>query len=222
MAGIDRPWLLVPVKSIRLGKSRLQAALTDEQRRAMACFLIRRAIDVAGAYPGLDRALFITDAEDTLDFVASCGARVMRQLTNGGLNAAVEDGIRQLYAEGVRGVIVAASDIPLVTPDDFADLVSAAAREYCIICRDAARTGTNAIYLPRPASMKFHFGPDSYLRHSQEVRRQGFTQKPYENYRIAADIDLPEDLPRLLECPRLPPGISRIIHAGSGLRVRAG
>ena len=61
---LERPWLLVPVKSLRCGKSRLESALAPAERRRLNEFFLRHMIAVAGQFPGLARTAVVSDADD--------------------------------------------------------------------------------------------------------------------------------------------------------------
>ena len=54
-------WLLIPVKSLADGKSRLQAVLADDARRQLNQMLLIRALAAASGYPGVARTGVISE-----------------------------------------------------------------------------------------------------------------------------------------------------------------
>ncbi len=197
VAGIHThdPWLLIPVKSLGGGKSRLGPVWDAPARRALNEFLVRRMLQISSEVPGAHRTAVISACEDALLLAKSYGIHAIRQLSEPGLSCAAEEGLAALRGLGATDVLVLASDEPLVRPSDIRDLSERGARHReVLICPDKHNAGTNAIYLPCQASLRFQFGEGSCRKHFREALRAGLVPRIYLNKRIAFDVDTPADL----------------------------
>ncbi len=188
------PWLLVPVKSIATGKSRLAPILEHGPRRQLNELLLYRAIETASVYPGHDHTAFISECDEVIAMVEAYGFLAIRQTGGAGLNAAATQGLAELRRRGSRPVLLMPCDEPLVRPADLQRIAAIGAEcRGVVICPDKHGTGTNALYLPPDARITFQFGEHSLARHCHEARRAGFPPRVHYNARIAFDIDAPQD-----------------------------
>jgi 2-phospho-L-lactate guanylyltransferase len=118
----------------------------------------------------------------------------------GSLDAALALGVRTLRAAGAGAIIIAAGDLPLLRSDDLIGLARLGSRTGAVVvCPDRHRSGTNALYLPPGARLRFQFGPRSGLAHRREARRAGLAALVHGNPRIAFDVDTPEDYAHWLQ-----------------------
>lgn len=192
-------WLLLPVKGLAAGKSRLCGCLDDSTRIALNEALLRRAVSNACAFPGGAHTLVISACERALRIAADLGARTRVQRSTSGLNGAVREGVAALRCLAARRIVVLMADLPLVRCRDVEMFVSGVADERCIaMCPDKNGTGTNALMLPADARMSLRFGGASLDYHWREALRSGFVPRLHRDPRIALDIDTPRDLLRWL------------------------
>jgi 2-phospho-L-lactate guanylyltransferase len=189
----DIPWCLIPVKSLRCGKRRLETALSDADRLYLNELFLRRMLAVAAVFPGLERTAIVSDANDTLSLAACLGALTIRT-PRVELNAALADGRDELRRRAVARVVVLPVDLPLVGASDIRELAALGEQNPVVIAADRDGSGTNALALHTDAALAFHFGVGSYRAHQLEAYRCGFRPLLHANARIAQDVDLPADL----------------------------
>jgi len=192
--------LLIPVKSLRLGKGRLAPALNAAERLHLNRYLLRRTLSIAASFPGLDRTVVVSDADDTLSQALSHGGITIRS-KHASLNAAVAEGRDALLRRGISRIIVLPVDLPLLESDDVREIDQLSDDPSVIICPNHNGTGTNAIAISGTLPLAFRFGADSYRAHQEEVRASGIEPLLHCNQRIAQDIDLPADLDLLKAVP---------------------
>jgi 2-phospho-L-lactate guanylyltransferase len=200
----ERPWLLLPVKSLQRGKRRLEPALSDAERHRLNEFFLRRMIAVAAEYPALERTVIVSDSGDSLLLATELGACTIRTERQG-LNGALADGCHALYGLKARQIIILPVDLPLVQSSDLREIAELGERHQMVICPDRNAAGTNALVLSRKVPLRFRFGHDSYHEHQVEAHRCGVAPLLHYNARIAKDIDLPADLAVLNELAALSP-----------------
>jgi 2-phospho-L-lactate guanylyltransferase len=195
---LERPFLLMPVKSLRCGKSRLETTLSPAERRRLNEFFLRHMIAVAAQYPGLGRTAVVSDADDSLTLAAELGARAIHTARRD-LNGALADGCRELRRGGVQRILILPVDLPLVEAHDLRVLAAAGERHAVTISPDRDGVGTNALMVADDLPLRFTFGDDSYRLHQAEARRCGVTPLLHLDPRIAQDVDRPADLALLDE-----------------------
>ena len=205
-----RPWLLLPVKSLLYGKSRLGPALGDVKRRALNDFFLRRMLEVATDFPGLQKTAIVSDAADSLSLAAKLGAHTIRSEKQG-LNQALADGCHELYRSDAKEILILPIDLPLVQTGDLLELAALGDHHPFVICPNKHTAGTNAMVLSKQLPLRFRFGEDSYRRHQAEARRCGVAPFLHFNERIAKDVDLPGDLVILDEVAANRIGVRRLL-----------
>ena len=211
------PWLLLPVKSLLRGKRRLAPLLSHLERRDLnECFL-RRTVKIAAEFPGIQRTVVISEADDTLTLARELGVYTIRQTDCRGLNHAVTQGTRELYAHGARALLILPIDLPFLQTHDLCEIATLGQQHEVVICPDKHYAGTNAIFFSEPTPMRFSFGPGSYLQHQRETQRCGLVPHLYYNPRIARDIDLPEDLVDIRDQDLLPQAACSRSHSSGSI-----
>jgi 2-phospho-L-lactate guanylyltransferase len=187
-------WLLIPIKSLQAGKSRLSPLLNDKARRCLNEFFLRHIAKVATEFPGSHRTAIISECEGVLCLAKSLGICAIRQTGGPGLNRAATQGVDQLRALGALAILIIASDLPMIGPSDLREIAVRGRKHRVIICPDKHYTGTNAVFLSARKSLHFRFGAGSCSAHYREAQCSGITPLVYFNRHIAMDIDVPADL----------------------------
>jgi 2-phospho-L-lactate/phosphoenolpyruvate guanylyltransferase len=195
-------WLIVPVKSLADGKSRLARALGPEERRELNERLLAHTLDVACVFPGVQRTLVVSRCADALLCAKGRGFPTLREAPPHGLNSALRQARTAAAERGATTLLVAASDLPLLRADDLRELAATGSNGGVVIATDRKGRGTNALYLPQYHDFAFRFGEGSRLDHEGEAQRLGLPVSILQRERLAFDLDDPEDLQAW-------PGVSR-------------
>lgn len=179
----------MPVKSFNEAKQRLIGTLSDHARRALARDLATIVLRARGSTP-----LFVAcDDDEVADWATGEGATVL--FTPGlGLSGAVEIGVSYLGDQGFERVVVAHADLPFVTELDRFGETADERGAYVTIVPDHRLDGTNIISVPTSTPFTFAYGARSYDRHRKEAKARGLACHAIFDWRLASDIDLPDDL----------------------------
>lgn len=177
--------VLIPVKDFHEAKRRLAPALGPEQRVALARSMAERVVRAARQLP----VAVVCDDTGVADWARGLGALVV-WAPERGLNHAVQDGVRQLAAVGVRRVTVAHADLPLAD-----DLTWVGDWPGVTIVPDRRGDGTNVIALPTNVGFVFSYGPGSFGRHLAAAEYLGLAVRIERGSPLSWDVDLPADLP---------------------------
>jgi 2-phospho-L-lactate guanylyltransferase len=219
--GVTRPvpavWALVIARTGGNAKSRLSPVLGVSERAELALAML---VDVLAGCAGV-RLSMILAVVDTPIGRAVAEARGAWALLDpgGGMNAAVEAGLRSAASAGAGTVLVLPGDIPLARPDDLRALLAAAgdSERAVIVAPDRAGVGTNALVVRPPGIIRPVFGPASAARHLAAGRLAGAVVGRAKLPTLGLDIDTPADLAAL--CEQRPGGatgqaLSRLLRTG--------
>jgi 2-phospho-L-lactate guanylyltransferase len=190
-------WLVVPVKSLRDGKSRLAPALDVEQRRAFVECLLARTLKRAAQFPGLEHTMVVSACNEARAHASACGATVIEERAPGGMNNALRQAQLALRNAGATRMLMVSSDLPLLQPEDLQCLAAALSAGAIAIAPDRARQGTNGIGLLAAMDFDFSFGPNSFQRHLEQARHLDVDSAIVERTGLAFDVDVPNDLAEL-------------------------
>ncbi len=195
-------WLVVPMKSLREGKSRLAPALDPMRRRAFLERLLLRTLERAAQFPGLERTLLVSGCSETRTRAAEFGAQVLEECACVGLNGALRQAQLAVRRLGASHMLVVPCDLPLLDAEDLRRLADAGSAHSVGVAPDRARQGTNGLCLEPSLEFAFSFGPGSFVRHLEHVRQLGMQCVTVESAGLAFDVDLPEDFAHLGELER--------------------
>ncbi|MDT8319318.1 MAG: 2-phospho-L-lactate guanylyltransferase [Xanthomonadales bacterium] len=205
-------WAIVPVKGTPAAKTRLAAELNPEQRRRLMRWMVAGVLDSLAGLPGLQGVVVV--GELVCDTVM---APLIRLADPGrGPNDAVTEGLMLLQERGADAAMVVAGDLPVLQAADLKDLLEAGRAAGVALAPDRHGTGTNAVYLRLPTTMRTSFGPGSLARHVAAARVLGFEPRVVRREGLALDVDEREDLEILR---RLRPEVDRILGTGSSQAV---
>lgn len=179
--------MLLPVKSVRASKSRLQAAYPDRDELAALVTAMRQdTLTAIRATPAVVAVVAAVDRADSADDLGPGVEAVVQQ--EPGLNAALRaaDAHAATRYPGA-GRIAVVGDLPALTPVVLADVLTAAARERRAFVPDLDGSGTTMLAVT-VGPLEPQFGPGSAARHGETA-----TTLPAA-VPARHDVDVPGDL----------------------------
>ena len=180
---------VVPVRSLREGKSRLSGVLSPRRRAQLMEEMLGRVLAALRAASRIDEVWVVTP-EESLELASGVGLLHDHGL---GLNSAVELAVQHL-SERCGALVVVAADTPQVTPAEIDRLVERAQDLEVGVVPDRHGTGTNALWLRLPTRLKPQYGVNSAVAHLNAARRLGLAAARIEVSGLSQDVDVPEDL----------------------------
>jgi 2-phospho-L-lactate guanylyltransferase len=186
---------LVPLKHHGEAKSRLGGLLSVEERIELMEVSTADVIAAISATPGIGRITVVSSGRAKRDLAARLRVGYFddRDLAwNDALLAAMREAVSEPC------VAIVSADIPLVRPAELEQLVAATPARGVAIGR-ALDAGTNALCLRPPAAMRTCFGEKGSAHlHAELAERADLEPVLVDLPGIALDLDLPQDVERLL------------------------
>jgi 2-phospho-L-lactate/phosphoenolpyruvate guanylyltransferase len=189
---------VIPVRSLRDGKTRLAAVLSPDERQALIERMLGVVVAAARAAPRAIEVAVVTPDPDAAAFAAALAPDILTLAQDAhrpGLNAAVAIGRDWAVTRGADRLATLSADLPLLTADDVARL--AAEDADLVVARDRRGEGTNGLTLRldgRGRAFRFAFGEASAGKHAAEARRLGLSLRCLDLRGTAFDLDEPDDL----------------------------
>jgi 2-phospho-L-lactate guanylyltransferase len=188
-------WAIVPVKPLRLGKSRLSGVLRDDERAILNRMFLEQTLNTLRDTPEVGQTLVVSRDPAALAIAREYGARTVLEDGNPDLNQALTRAtvLARLYAR--RGVLVLPADLPLLCKEDLSEFLTHVQPVPCVVISpDRREDGTNAMLMAPGGLIPYSFGPGSFKRHCAMTTDRNARLEIVRNPRIALDLDTPEDL----------------------------
>ncbi|NHN49107.1 2-phospho-L-lactate guanylyltransferase [Halostella sp. JP-L12] len=162
-------------------KTRLSPVLDERERKQFSRAMLREVLSVVrrvGANP-------LVVSPTSLD-IEDCPVRVDDRSLSRAVNAALRS------SSGPTAVVMA--DLPLLTPEALRELLT---RTGDVVLARGWGGGTNAL-VSRTNEFAVDYHGHSYLDHRAAADEVGATVAEVDSYRLATDVDEPDDLAELL------------------------
>ena len=193
--------IVVPVKSPRRAKQRLEPILSEPERERLAGVMAREVFAAVSTFTAY--GLFvISEDPDVLEEGRRFGLEPLTDRVGQGQSAAVGQGFAAAWERGFTAALTIPGDVPAVTPEELADLCAYRPEIEVLLAPDRERLGTNGLRLVPPHAIALRFGEDSFTLHRAEARRanRSFAVREVEGLRY--DLDRPEDIVAFMQLPR--------------------
>lgn len=183
---------VVPVKSLREGKSRLTSALSPEERSTLTLSMLNHVLATIRE-SGVISSIGIV-SPNSAELQLPDDIAVIEQ-TRSGLNNHLEEGREWAISNGADALMIIFSDLPLLTPDDIRAITRMGKTKRTVVLAPDRHGGGTNIMLTHPVPLStFAFGQGSYQKHSAQTLAQGCRIETYISDSTSLDIDTPDDL----------------------------
>ena len=188
-------WAIVPVKPLRLGKSRLAGVLSEEERTLLNYSMLSKTLQVLRQVPDIDTTLVISRDPAALSLARAFKARTVQEDGTPELNTAIRRATIVAQAYSVKSVLVIPADLPLISSADICTFLSNQGHPpEIIIAPDRREDGTNALFISPPGLIEYSYGPGSFHRHLHQAESFNIKHTICRLSSFGLDLDLPEDL----------------------------
>ncbi|MGD9482132.1 2-phospho-L-lactate guanylyltransferase [Streptomyces sp. TRM70308] len=173
-SGARAGWsLLVPLKPLERAKSRLSTTSGEALRPRLALAFALDTVSAALACPLVRDVVVVTNDRRARRELAALGARVLPDVPDDGLNAALAHGAATLRARSPRAAVAALNaDLPALRTVELTRVLGAAAQFPRAFLPDAAGIGTTFLSAGPARELAPAFGADSRRRHRASGARE--------------------------------------------------
>ncbi len=188
---------ILPVKSFRDAKQRLDPSLEPGPRRLLAEAMFADVLVALRRSRSIDRIVVVSTDHRAQSIAGAYGASLLDE-DDRGHNYAAARGIRHALEQGFERVLLVPGDCPALDPSQVDALVGRPMEApSAVIVPDRHGTGTNALVLSPPDALEPSFGPGSCERHVGGAGSNGLNHEVVQVPTLALDIDTADDLEQL-------------------------
>jgi len=181
--------MLIPVKPLEEGKSRLSGLLSKKRRAELSFRLFNTVLNAAIEAGKPDNIIVVSRDLDVLSTAEKRGTRYWGKENGEDLNQALSDAI----PVNAESIIALHADLPRVSANDIRAIIESGRESPIVLTSDRMGLGTNAIFMRPPKLINFYFGEMSFSKHVKEARRVGVSPKILKREGLEFDLDTPED-----------------------------
>jgi 2-phospho-L-lactate guanylyltransferase len=184
--------VVVPVKRLRLAKSRLYAVGRPRpEHEELALSLALDTVAAALAAAAVERVFVVTDDPAAREAMAGAGAWVLPDTPDAGLNPALAHGAAAAMQRSPHdGVALLSADLPALRPAELDAALAAAAGHDSAFVADARGTGTTLLATAPGRPVRPRYGQASAAAH----RAAGAVELTGEWPSLRNDVDTAADL----------------------------
>jgi len=189
---------LLPVKSPKNAKQRLNGFLSTAHRETLARLMYEHTIAALCRARGVDRVVVVTSDNEIAEHARGSGVLVFEEHQQSSHSLSADAACLRALELGATTALLVPIDVPLVTAEDFSHL-AATARPGVVVVPSSDGTGTNALARTPPDVIDSCFGPGSFRAHLEQASRKGVAADVLRLPGLMFDIDTPGDVAELLE-----------------------
>src|SRR5574341_43120 len=157
--------------------------------------MLERTLRVLAQVKGIDGILVVSRDSAALALARRYDAQTVQETGAPELNDALTRATQVVSAWNAEGVLVLASDIPLMRAGDIDHMLALMGNSQgIVIAGDRRQEGTNALLVSPPGLIPYCFGEHSFDKHIAEGRKVGVKIQVVEAPTLALDVDVPADL----------------------------
>ena len=194
----QKPWAVLPLKSVRTANSRLTPVLSAVEREELSLLMVKDVVSVLESSANLGGLLVITNCPIMTSHCAKLEVTVLEEGCRPQLNSAIKKAVQFLYQLGVKKFFTVPGDVPLLSLSELDRLIQCVQMSTGIaLVPSHDGQGTNSIASSIPIQISPQFGFDSFSIHRQSAKDQNVSVDVFSLPGLGFDIDEPQDLIRL-------------------------
>jgi len=188
-------WAIIPVKPLRLGKSRLAGSISDIERVNLNKRLLKQTINTLTEIQEIEQILIISRDSDVISIARDLGTKTILENGSPQLNSALTRATIFAQLHSIQGILIIPADLPLINREDIESIMDRADDPpVVVIAPDRRNEGTNALFISPAGIIDYDFGPNSFKKHCDLAIQSGARLEIINLPSLAFDLDIPEDL----------------------------
>ena len=188
-------WVVLPVKPLAEGKSRLHNFLDPEKIIELNKGLFESTFERIMNCNSIDQLMVVTHDPQLLTYTEANGGLGLQENYPSSLNQAISQAFSVIQEEDPGPVLVIPADLPQMRSEDLAELISLGKSDrFLVIVPDWHQTGTNALYISGPTLIQPRFGHRSFQKHTGQALKKSADLTIWLNKTMQYDLDTFQDL----------------------------
>lgn len=188
-------WALVPVRQFPWLHRIDDFALSETQRNWLRIGLFEQTLKKLLKVRGIRDVMVLSWDTQLLAAARALGAHTIHESRSGELGTELLRATQCLKSWWVSDVLIVPADLPLLRSDDIEKIIHLGRYANSIVLApDRTEQGTNLLFLRPPDLVPYAFGSGSFTHNLELARKSGAVLQVYRSYRVALDIDTPDDL----------------------------
>jgi 2-phospho-L-lactate guanylyltransferase len=187
--------VIIPVKPLKRGKSRLSSILSVEERTNLNKRMLTNMLNCLRDVTQVDNLIVISYDPSTLAIARDLGAKTVLESRITNLNRALRKATAAAKAFNATQVLILPADLPLINKEDIIRFIKHRGEPpEIIISSDYRQNGTNALLVNPIGVIDYDFGEWSFKKHIEQAERKKLRIDICDIESIKYDLDIPEDL----------------------------
>ena len=192
--------ILIPMRSLNEGKTRLSNLLSPNKREKLIKLLFTQLLKKLKTLKNQSPLIFsdilvITPCQEVEKISKDFQVLVLKEQSLNGLNSAVKKGIYWSSENLYDSSLILPGDIIDPETEDIKKILQMGkkSRNSMVIC-PSTDFGTNALFLSLPTRLNFKFGPNSFFEHQKEAKKISIRSIIAPVDSLKDDLDTGKDL----------------------------
>ena len=185
---------IIPIKPLKLGKSRLSDILSEDKRIRLNKILLTSTLNILSGVPQIDRLVVVSFDSEALMIARGFGAVTVLESQKTNINSALQKASIVAKVLNFEKSLIIPADLPFLNAEDIIKIINIAKNPpEIVITPDLRENGTNILYINPIGAIKYKFGNGSFEKHLEQARRKNIRIKIFDCEKLAFDLDLPND-----------------------------
>ncbi len=187
-------WVIVPLKSIHNGKSRLAGVLSCEDRERLNLSMLTNLLQTLKELDQITGVLIISQDNLVQDLTDSYGFNFLLEQKPYSLNNAIKTACNECQKMGASEVLILPADLPLINKQSMQIILEKNTEPpVVVITPDRRWEGTNSLLINPINGFEFRFGENSFFLHKEIANALDYRVEIISDPGMELDLDLPED-----------------------------
>ena len=181
---------VVPLKNLKLAKSRLSNILAEGERQELVLAMFDDVLVSLRESPFIDKIFLVADKY----FNPITDVQMITEIKNRGYDEAIIEALKDSRVNQAQAMLILPADLPLVSRDELDTLIRDQENGSIRIAGARDQDGTNALVMKPPSLLATSFGVGSFERHKKFAKALSVKIEEVNLPGLSFDVDTEKDL----------------------------
>ncbi len=181
---------VVPLKNLKLAKSRLSNILAEGERQELVLAMFDDVLVSLRESPFIDKIFLVADKY----FNPIADVQMITEIKNRGYDEAIIEALKDSRVNQAQAMLILPADLPLLSTDELDTLIRDQEDGSIRIAGARDQDGTNALVMKPPSLLATSFGVGSFERHKKFAKALSVKIEEVNLPGLSFDVDTEKDL----------------------------